>query len=25
MIGVDYAEPFVTREEVGLKSLRDLL
>jgi len=25
MIGVEYAEPFVTREEVGLKSLRDLL
>ena len=25
MIGVEYAEPFVTREEVGLRSLRDLL
>lgn len=25
MIGVEYAEPFVTREEVGLKSVRDLL
>ncbi|MFH0962587.1 MAG: bacillithiol biosynthesis deacetylase BshB1 [Planctomycetota bacterium] len=25
MIGVEYAEPFVTREEIGLKSLRDLL
>jgi len=25
MIGVEYAEPFVTREELGLKSLRDLL
>ena len=25
MTGVEYAEPFVTREEVGLRSLRDLL
>lgn len=25
MIGVEYAEPFVSREELGLKSLRDLL
>ena len=25
MIGVEFAEPFVTREEIGLKSIRDLL
>ena len=25
MTGVEYAEPFVTREEIGLKSMRDLL
>ena len=25
MIGVEYAEPFVTREELGLRSLRDLI
>jgi hypothetical protein len=24
-IGVGYGEPFVTREEVGLRGLRDLL